>query len=61
MEAIGIIILAIFAFICLGILGWIFKALGYVFEFLLDGCMEGIGCLVWVFIIIVILLGLGAS
>ena len=58
MEAIGIIILAIFAFICIGILGWIFKALGYVFEFLLDGCMEGIGCLVWVFIIIVILIGL---
>lgn len=61
MEAIGIIILAIFVFICLGICGWIFKAFEYIFEFLMDGCLEGFGCLVWVFIIIVILLGLIAA
>ena len=58
MEIIGFIFLAIIAFIILGICGWIFKALGYVFEFLLDGCMEGIGCLFWIFLIIIILIGL---
>ena len=58
MEAIGIILLAILLFIILGICGWIFKALGYIFEFLFDGCLNSIGCLFWVFIIIVILIGL---
>ena len=60
MEIIGLFFLAIIAFVLLGICGWIFKAFGYVFEFLMDGCLESFGCLIWVIIILVILIGLGA-
>lgn len=61
MEIIGIILLAFIAFVFLGLAGWIIKALGYVFEFLVDGCFESFGCLIWVVIIVIILLGLGAA
>ena len=58
MEAIGIILLLIFACVFLGLLGWGLKALGWVFEFLQEGCSTSFGCLFWVLIAIVMLLGL---
>ena len=57
MEIVGIIVLLIIAFIVLGLLGWGLN-LELVFEFLWEGCANSIGCLLWVFIAIVMLLGL---
>lgn len=61
MEIIGIIILAFIVFVFLGIGGLIIKAFGYIFDILMDGCTESFGCLIWVVLILIILLGLGAS
>ena len=58
MEVIGIILLLILAFVFLGLLGWGLKALGWVFEFLKEGCSTSFGCLFWVFVAILILIGL---
>jgi len=53
---IGIIFLGIFGFVFFGILGWIIKILGYVFEFLLDGCFHSMGCLVVIIFIILLMM-----
>jgi len=58
MEAIGIILLLILAFVFFGLAGWVLKALGWVFDFLWEGCSTSIGCLFWVFVAILILIGL---
>lgn len=60
MELIGIIVLIIVGFVVLGIGGWIIEILGYVFDFLFEGCLKSIGCLFWVFIIILILMSIGS-
>ena len=60
MELIGIFILIVIIFITFGIGGWIIKLLGYVFDFLLEGFFKSIGCLFWVFIIILILFSIGS-
>lgn len=58
MEVVGIILLIILAFVFFGLAGWVLKGLGVVFEFLQEGCSTSFGCLFWVFIAIVMLLGL---
>lgn len=58
MEVIGILFLGLLLFVLLGIGGWIIKLFGYIFEFLFNGILKSIGCLFWVIIIIVILIGL---
>ena len=58
MEAIGIILLLILAFVFLGLLGWGLKALRWVFEFLQEGCSTSFGCLFWVFMAFLLLIGL---
>lgn len=58
MEAIGIILLIILAFVLLGLLGWGLKALGWVFEFLQEGCSTSFGCLFWVLVTFLLLIGL---
>jgi hypothetical protein len=58
MEVIGIIILLVIAFIVLGLMGWGLKVLGWVFDFLWEGCSNSIGCLFWVFIILFLIIGL---
>jgi hypothetical protein len=55
---IGLIILGLIVFVGLGLLGWVLKLLGYVLEFLWDGCSTTIGCLFWVFIIIIVLMAI---
>ena len=60
MEIIGIILLLIVAFVVFGLLGWMLKVGGYVFDFLKEGCSSSLGCLVWVVIIIILLLGLAS-
>jgi hypothetical protein len=56
MGIIGIIVFGIFGFIFLGVLGWIIKIFGYVFDFLLDGCFQSLGCLIWIVIIFLVLI-----
>ena len=58
MEVIGIIFLLILAFVFFGLAGWVLKALGAVFDFLQEGCSTSFGCLFWVFVAILILIGL---
>jgi hypothetical protein len=58
MEVIGIILLLILAFVFFGLAGWVLKALGVVFDFLQEGCSTSFGCLFWVFVAILILIGL---
>ena len=58
LTVIGIIVLIILAFVCFGLLGWVLKAFGYVFDFLQEGCSTSFGCLFWVFIALFLLLGL---
>ena len=60
MEIIGIILLLIILFVVFGLLGWMLKLGGYVFEFLWSGCSSSLGCFVWIIIVIVLLLGLAA-
>lgn len=60
LSVIGIIILLIFCFVAFGLLGWVLKALGVVFDFLQEGCSTSFGCLFWVFIILFLLIGLAA-
>jgi len=55
---IGIIVLCLFLFVGGGLLGWIFKAIGAVFEFLMQGCWSCLGVIFWIFIIIVVLAAL---
>ena len=58
MEVVGIIILLIIAFVVFGLLGWVLKLGGYIFDFLSAGCSSSLGCLVWVVIAIILLLGM---
>lgn len=58
MEIIGIIFLVIILFILGGICGWVLKAIGYVIEFLFNGCLNSLGCLFWGGMILLLLLGL---
>lgn len=58
MEIIGIIILIIIGFVVFGLLGWVLKGFGVAFDFLWEGCTTSFGCLFWVIVIAVLLLGL---
>jgi hypothetical protein len=58
MEIICIIILLIIAFVVFGLMGWGLKILGWVCDFLWEGCSTSIGCLFWVFIILFLIIGL---
>ena len=60
LTIIGIIVLLILAFVFFGLLGWILKAFGWVFDFLKEGCSTSFGCLFWVFIALILLIGLAA-
>lgn len=60
MEVVGIIILLIILFVVFGLLGWVLKLGGFIFDFLKEGCSSSLGCFVWIIIVIVLLLGLAA-
>jgi hypothetical protein len=61
MEVIGIIFLLIILFVVFGLLGWVLKLGGFVFGFLKEGFSSSLGCLVWIVIAIILLLGLAAA
>ena len=58
LTIIGIIVLLILAFVFFGLLGWVLKAFGWVFDFLMEGCSTSLGCLFWVFIIVLFIVGM---
>ena len=48
----------VIAFVCFGLAGWVLKAFGWVFDFLQEGCSTSFGCLFWVFIIVLFIVGM---
>lgn len=58
MGIVSIITLVFFGFITLGFLGLFCKVGEFIFELLFEGISEGLGCLFWIIIIIVILIGI---
>ena len=46
MEIFFFIVLLIIGFVIFGIAGWFINIFGYIFEFLFDGCLNSLGCLV---------------
>ncbi len=60
MEVVGIIVIVIIALLLFSFLGWGLKIFGSVFEFLGKGCSTSFGCLFWVLVAIVFLIGLAA-
>ena len=57
---IGVIVLIIIIFTGGGILGWLFKGLGAIFEFLLEGWGSCLRVIVWIILIIILILALAA-
>jgi hypothetical protein len=55
---IGVIVLIIIIFTGGGILGWLFKGFGAIFEFLLEGWGSCLRVLVWIVLIILFLLAI---
>ena len=57
---IGIIVVGIAVFAGGGILGWLFKGLSAVFEFLLEGWGSCLRVIVWIILIIILILALAS-
>ena len=60
LTIVGIIVLIVLLFVGGGLLGWLIKGVEVVFSFLMDGCFHSLGCLLWIFIgicLIVVFLG----
>ena len=57
---IGVIVLIIIIFIGGGILGWLFKGFGAIFEFLLEGWSSCLRVIFWIILIIILILALAA-
>ncbi len=55
---IGIIVLCFFLFVGGGLLGWIFRAIGAILNFLMQGWSSCLGVIVWIFIIFLFFLAL---
>ena len=58
LTIIGVIVLIIIIFTVGGILGWLFKGLGAIFEFLLEGWGSCLRVLVWIVLIILFFLAI---
>ena len=58
LAIIGIIIVGLAIFTGGGILGWLFKGLGAIFEFLLEGWGSCLRVLVWIVLIILFFLAI---
>lgn len=58
LAIIGIIVVGLAIFTGGGILGWLFKGLGAIFEFLLEGWGSCLRVLVWIVLIILFLLAI---
>lgn len=58
LAVIGIIVVGIIVFTAGGALGWLFKGLGSIIEFLLEGWGACLRVLVWIFLIILFVMAL---
>ena len=56
MEIFLIVLLVLIGFVFFGISGWFLKIFWYIFEFLFDGCLNCVGCLVIIGIFICLIL-----
>ena len=60
LAIIGILFLILIIFMSGGILGWLFKGIGAIFEFLLEGWGSCLRVIVWIILIIILILALAA-
>jgi hypothetical protein len=60
LAIIGIIIVGLAIFTGGGILGWLLKGLGAIFEFLLEGWGSCLRVIVWIILIIILILALAS-
>ena len=58
LAIIGILFLILIIFMSGGILGWLFKGIGAIFEFLLEGWGSCLRVIVWIVLILLFLLAL---
>ena len=56
---IGLLVLVLILFTGGGILGWIFKGIGSIFELLLDGWGSCLRVIVWIILIFLLLFSIG--
>ena len=56
LAIIGLLVLVLIVFTGGGILGWIFKGIGSIFELLLDGWGSCLRVIVWIILIFLLLL-----
>ena len=56
LTIIGLIVLVLIVFTGGGILGWVFKGIGSIFELLLDGWGSCLKVIVWIILIFLLLL-----
>ena len=55
MEILGIIAIIIIGLLAFSLLGWGLKIVGWIFDFLGEGCSTSWGCLIWIIAIIIAL------
>ena len=60
LTIIGLIVLVLIVFTGGGFLGWVFKGLGAIFEFLLEGWGSCLRVVVWIILILLLLLALAS-
>ena len=60
LAIIGIIIVGLAIFTGGGILGWLLKGLGAIFEFLLEGWSSCLRVIFWIILIIILILALAS-
>jgi hypothetical protein len=60
LSIIGIIVIALIVFTGGGLIGWVLKGIGAVFEFLLSGWGSCLKVIVWIFIIFMVLIALAS-
>ena len=60
LAIIGIIVLVLIVFTGGGILGWVLKGLGVIFEFLLEGWGSCLRVVVWIILILLFLFALAS-
>jgi len=58
MGIIGLILVLFIIYVVCSLLGWGAKLFDVILDFLAEGCSSSIGCLFWIFIIIVFLMAL---
>ena len=58
MEIVGIIALIIIGLLAFSILGWGLNILGWIFDFLGEGCSTSWGCLMWIIAIVIVVMAM---